>query len=649
MNVATKLSTVFLLLLVLLFSAGFAAAPVWANDGHSLRQSERITEWGYAWIENSKPLNTRAAPITASAQVQGFPSLPNQWTVSTVNSPIAKPPKDVNSVWLRIDLPVLDWSQPAIYIPKIYGQQIEVWAGGQLIHQVQRDYVYDVNRILLQLEHGQGEQPLYIKASSVSDRLGLNKEIIIGSFSSLQPFYVKQDLLDVILGSSSIFIAIIMMICSIYLRSEQYARWISLSLVILTIGLLVMSYSPFMYTFYSDYGMLLFNLFDIALLVLLPSITYFFEKMFDQSNMVFVTRFRKFQVAFSIFCAIFSLFNHMNDFRFFKVHFFFTVELLGVTMLFQLILLIGYTTVYATRGNREALILAMGFTFCALMGIADLLWFYYKTANYELYLWKWGVVGFMISLIIMLGRRFAIDHQRLINYSKELELFNTRLQRSEKMEIISGLAASVAHEVRNPLQVTRGFLQLLTNKAGKKDKYYMSLAIEELDRASNIITDFLTFAKPELEQIVVMDIAEEMKQIEGILVPLANLQGGKIILDIPNNLFIRGNSSKLKQAFINMIKNSIEALNGSGQINIWAYSDKKEVVIHIKDNGEGMNATELAKLGEPYFSNKSKGTGLGLMVTFRIIEVMQGKLEFRSEKGIGTEAIIRFPAHENAQ
>lgn len=185
---------------------------------------------------------------------------------------------------------------------------------------------------------------------------------------------------------------------------------------------------------------------------------------------------------------------------------------------------------------------------------------------------------------------------------------------------------------------------MAAEKLNQKEKGYMNMAIEELDRASNIITDFLTFAKPQLEHITSLNVCQELKQIEGILVPLANLQGGEITLEVPEDLYIEGNSSKFKQAFINIIKNSIEALDGQGQIRIWAYKEKNEVWIHIRDNGEGMETKELSKLGEPYFSTKTKGTGLGLMVTFRIIEVMHGRLEFKSEKGVGTEAIVRFPA-----
>ncbi|MBW4838105.1 MAG: HAMP domain-containing histidine kinase, partial [Paenibacillaceae bacterium] len=251
---------------------------------------------------------------------------------------------------------------------------------------------------------------------------------------------------------------------------------------------------------------------------------------------------------------------------------------------------------------------------------------------------------FLGSLIIILSRRFVANHEQVVEYSKQLEMFNNELQRSEKMEIISELAASVAHEVRNPLQVTRGFLQLLVEKQQQADKVYLSMALEELDRASGIITDFLTFAKPEGGKITELNVLDEFIHIEGILVPLANLQGGKITTHIPKDLYVRGNSSKFKQAFINIIKNSIEALRGEGDIQIWGYEKDGHVVIHIKDNGEGMDDEVLARLGEPYFSNKTKGTGLGLMVTFRIIEVMDGEINFKSKKGAGTEAIIQFPS-----
>ncbi|GMK46496.1 hypothetical protein PghCCS26_36250 [Paenibacillus glycanilyticus] len=276
--------------------------------------------------------------------------------------------------------------------------------------------------------------------------------------------------------------------------------------------------------------------------------------------------------------------------------------------------------------------------------VADIIQYYSHSRNYEFTYWKWGIVCFVFTLVVMLGRQIVLSFEKVVTYSRQLEIYNNELQRSEKLDMISQLAASVAHEVRNPLQVTRGFLQLLEEKSGSnKEKNYMLLAINELDRASEIITDFLTFAKPQLEHVSVLNIANEFKHIGTILIPLANMQGGQIRLNIPDHLQIHGNSSKFKQAFINMIKNSIEALKNEGRIEISGHMEGNRVVICIKDNGEGMTEAELVKLGEPYYSNKSKGTGLGLMVTFSIIEVMQGDIVFKSTKGIGTEVMVTFP------
>jgi two-component system, sporulation sensor kinase B len=134
-----------------------------------------------------------------------------------------------------------------------------------------------------------------------------------------------------------------------------------------------------------------------------------------------------------------------------------------------------------------------------------------------------------------------------------------------------------------------------------------------------------------------------MTKIKTIIGPLAAMHGAALQVCIPDKLYILGNSSKFKQAFMNMIKNSLEALQTNGIVEIEAHADNGMAVIRISDNGEGMEEEQIAMLGEPYYSTKTKGTGLGLMVTFRIIEVMKGTLEFRSEKGKGTEALIRFP------
>ncbi|MDF2715301.1 MAG: sensor histidine kinase [Paenibacillus sp.] len=572
---------------------------------------------------------------------------PRGWISADADNPVPDNPGNYTSAWIKIELPPYPasaWKQPGLFIDKLYGHKVDIFAGERQIYESERHYTYDVFKIALPLEQQDLGKPLYVKIVTFSDRIGIHHNIGIAEYQDGLLRFYKSDLFDLVLGGSLVFFGAMMLICSSFLNKSQLARWISLSLVILTTGTMIVTYSPFPYTFFGSYGKLCLTLFDLSLFVFLPALALFIEKALDGGKVTIITYMRKFIVAYSTFCAAFLLLNEMTGFRYVKIYYFFTLTVLGIVMLVQFLLLICVSSLHALRGNKDAIILSTGFAMFAATGIGELIWFYTHAKNYELYLWKWGVLCFVIAFIMILSRRFAKDHEQIVNHSKELELYNTRLQRHEKMEILSELAASVAHEVRNPLQVTRGFLQLLRESSEEKPKKYLGFALEELDRASGIITDFLTFAKPQLDDVTVLRLSDEFEHIQGILAPMANIQGGEIHVQIPDNVYISGNSSKLKQAFVNIVKNSIEALDDGGTIEIWAYPDNGEIVIHVKDDGGGMNENELSRLGEPYFSSKTKGTGLGLMVTFRIIEVMRGKIEFKSEKGAGTEAIARFPS-----
>ncbi|WP_415639883.1 ATP-binding protein, partial [Paenibacillus lupini] len=401
----------------------------------------------------------------------------------------------------------------------------------------------------------------------------------------------------------------------------------------------------FLYTVNDKYGLIYATGFDLSSNLFLPALFFFMETLFGRGKYSLIRIF-KYYALYSVLLSSIGLFlNILTDNAFYSLYYSISTVMFALGVVGGSLILIGILVVYSFKKQKEAFILSAGLGFFILFTVADIIQYYSQSKNYEFVYWKWGIVCFVFSLVVMLGRQIVISFEKVVTYSRQLEIYNNELQRSEKMDIISQLAASVAHEVRNPLQVTRGFLQLLEEKSNSnKEKNYMLLAINELDRASEIITDFLTFAKPQLEHVTVLNIANEFKHIGTILIPLANLQGGQLKLNVPENLQIQGNSSKFKQAFINMIKNSIEALNGDGEIEINGYMDENRVIICIKDNGEGMTENELAKLGEPYYSNKTKGTGLGLMVTFSIIEVMQGEIEFKSSKGVGTEVVVTFPA-----
>ncbi|MBM7586336.1 two-component system sporulation sensor kinase B [Bacillus pakistanensis] len=221
---------------------------------------------------------------------------------------------------------------------------------------------------------------------------------------------------------------------------------------------------------------------------------------------------------------------------------------------------------------------------------------------------------------------------------------NYAMMKVEKMEVVSQLAASISHEVRNPLTVVKGFLQMLSSKdltVDKKDQY-IQIANAELSRAENIISDYLTFAKPTPENIVEVKVDEELLKMLDIIEPLAKQHSINVHHQLQPAI-VYGNTSNFQQALLNILKNAIEAMPNGGELVISTKLEKDQVTICIQDSGSGMRKEQISRLGEPYFSTKEKGTGLGLMVTFRIIEVMRGKIEVKSIVNKGSTFTICLP------
>ncbi|MGX1193644.1 two-component system sporulation sensor kinase B [Metabacillus sp. SLBN-84] len=222
-----------------------------------------------------------------------------------------------------------------------------------------------------------------------------------------------------------------------------------------------------------------------------------------------------------------------------------------------------------------------------------------------------------------------------------------RVIKAEKLEVVSHLAASISHEVRNPLTTTKGFLQLLRDDEISREKRdeYIKISLDELDRATNIIKDYLTFARPEAEHQHPISIHSELKNCMNVLTPLAQMENVQLEEDFSKEeLYVLGDSLKLKQSFINMLKNSIESYSNGGQVHISTQKEGSYVKVTITDHGKGMTEDQVLRLGEPYFSTKSNGTGLGMMVTYSIVHSMNGYIKVKSGPGQGSVFQIYLPS-----
>ncbi|WNS74905.1 HAMP domain-containing sensor histidine kinase [Bacillus sp. DTU_2020_1000418_1_SI_GHA_SEK_038] len=265
--------------------------------------------------------------------------------------------------------------------------------------------------------------------------------------------------------------------------------------------------------------------------------------------------------------------------------------------------------------------------------------------NNELFSFKlWS--GFLLTnLIGIIFVHLSLEAIRR-NY-----LLRMKILHSAKLDVLGHLAAAVNHEVKNPLTTVRGMMHLLKEDQSlpnEKREAFFQIAADEIDKIDKIVSDYLTFARPYPDKIEQISIEKVLSESIDIIKPLA--EQAKIQLDISSfcPCHVSGDHSKFVQALVNILKNSIDASTIGGQIKVSTEIKEDLCIISIIDNGAGMSETTLGKLGEPYFTMTGNGTGLGMMVVFRIIESMNGKINIKSKLGIGTEVILEFqtPSYE---
>lgn len=232
----------------------------------------------------------------------------------------------------------------------------------------------------------------------------------------------------------------------------------------------------------------------------------------------------------------------------------------------------------------------------------------------------------------------AID----VTESKRLEKEMARL---ERLNLIGELAASIGHEIRNPLTAIRGFLQMLNNmECYDRDKIYFSLMIEELDRANTIISEYLGMARDENLDFEARSIDLVVQSIFPMLQADAYYRGMNIELDLNNPPPVLIDENEIRQLILNIARNGIEAMQPGGKLTIGTMRDAAgNAVIYIRDQGPGVDPAVFNKLGTPFLTTKQKGTGLGLAVCYNIAARHNAKIEADTSSK-GTVFKILLPA-----
>ncbi|WNS73495.1 ATP-binding protein [Bacillus sp. DTU_2020_1000418_1_SI_GHA_SEK_038] len=219
------------------------------------------------------------------------------------------------------------------------------------------------------------------------------------------------------------------------------------------------------------------------------------------------------------------------------------------------------------------------------------------------------------------------------------------LHRQDKLAAVGQLAAGVAHEIRNPLTSMKGYTEFLQMEETNKERLeYFDIILDEIERVNHIVEDFMLLARPKSVELKEKNLIPILRNVLSLFE--FEIRDKQIHLQFEcsdDSILIECDEYRLKQVFINFVKNAIEAMPNGGRLILNTFINNEYVNISITDSGTGITPEQLKKIGEPFFTTKEKGNGLGLMVSFQIIENHGGRVNIESEQNKGTTFTIELP------
>lgn len=231
----------------------------------------------------------------------------------------------------------------------------------------------------------------------------------------------------------------------------------------------------------------------------------------------------------------------------------------------------------------------------------------------------------------------------------ELKAMEAEIRRSMKWASIGELSASIAHELRNPLASLKASIEMLREKklSGQHADHLMEIALSEMDRLDNIVTDFLLYAKPQRLNKTSFDLHQSLKDVIMLLRSSEpDRKNVNISENLPGKLNITGDSEKLRQVFWNLGINAINAIPEDGIINIYTDKQDDKISVIFHDTGIGLSQEDIERIFDPFYTTKERGTGLGLSIAQRITEEHNGKITVKSGgKGTGATFSVELPAN----
>lgn len=251
-------------------------------------------------------------------------------------------------------------------------------------------------------------------------------------------------------------------------------------------------------------------------------------------------------------------------------------------------------------------------------------------------------VALPIMLLLLFSVVTFIILNRFIGYLNAVEKSYEHSSHNEKLAFIGRIATGVTHEIKNPLTSLKGFVQLQEVEQ-KYNPKYSKIMLQELDRLNIIVNDLMVLGKPQAVKLKPLDLHECITYVVDLFQQEAENKYISIYTHYDEQVQVLGEDGRIKQVLLNILKNAIEAMPDGGEIRIKLFKDQEWTTVQIIDRGIGIPQKDIPNLEKAFYSTKENGTGLGLMVSYKIIEEHGGKIRIDSEVGVGTTFSLCFP------
>lgn len=270
---------------------------------------------------------------------------------------------------------------------------------------------------------------------------------------------------------------------------------------------------------------------------------------------------------------------------------------------------------------------------------------------YYIWIYKYNNIYYNIEqLLLSIISYFFITNIICLMYETgknilQVHLTFKKLQQEKQIRLS---LFKITHEIKNPIAVCKGYLDMLNVKDSRQVEKYIPIIKSEIERLLSLLQDFLLINKNNMD-LDIMDLNMLVEDTIEKMQDLINKKNIKLSLNvIDDEVFINGDYNRLNQVLMNIIKNSIEAIpnDSRGEIKIYTKIKKNKYILFIEDNGEGMTKDTLKKMKEPFFTTKKRGSGLGVSLIYEIVEAHGGKIEYETEYGKGTTVKLEFPLYE---